>query len=50
MFPIEYLLVALSGCLTTSLVAHAAARGIRIRGMRSKYEGDPDSPKIFAGL
>ena len=26
--PVEYLLIALSGCLTTSLVAHAAARGI----------------------
>ena len=29
--PVEYLLVALSGCLTTSLVAHAAARGIAIK-------------------
>jgi hypothetical protein len=26
--PVEYLLVGLSGCLTTSMVAHAAARGI----------------------
>ncbi len=26
--PVEYLLVALSGCLTTSLVAHAAAKKI----------------------
>jgi uncharacterized OsmC-like protein len=40
--PVEYLLVALSGCLTTSLVAHASARGIKIRGIRSKYEGDLD--------
>lgn len=40
--PVEYLLVALSGCLTTSLVAHASARGIRIQGIRSKYEGDLD--------
>ncbi|MCK5486785.1 MAG: OsmC family protein, partial [Desulfobacterales bacterium] len=28
--PVEYLLVALSGCLTTSLVAHASAKGIKI--------------------
>jgi uncharacterized OsmC-like protein len=40
--PVEYLLVALSGCLTTSLVAHAAARGITIRGVESRYEGDLD--------
>ena len=29
--PAEYLLVALSGCLTTSLIAHAAAKEIEIR-------------------
>lgn len=29
--PVEYLLVALSGCLTTSLVAHAAAKGIAVK-------------------
>jgi uncharacterized OsmC-like protein len=40
--PVEYLLVALSGCLTTSLVAHAAARGIVIKGVESRYEGDLD--------
>ena len=40
--PVEYLLVALSGCLTTSLVAHASARGIEIRGVESRYEGDID--------
>jgi uncharacterized OsmC-like protein len=40
--PVEYLLVALSGCLTTSLVAHAAARDIALRGVRSRYEGDID--------
>ena len=28
--PVEYLLVALSCCLTTSLVAHSAAEGIQI--------------------
>ncbi|MCL7423271.1 MAG: OsmC family protein [Methylobacter sp.] len=40
--PVEYLLVALSGCLTTSLVAHAAARGIEIKKVASRYEGDLD--------
>lgn len=40
--PVEYLLVALSGCLTTSLVAHASAKGIAIRSVESRYEGDID--------
>ena len=40
--PVEYLLVALSGCLTTSLVAHASAKGIAIKGVQSRYEGDID--------
>lgn len=40
--PVEYLLVALSGCLTTSLIAHAAARGIEIKKVASRYEGDLD--------
>ncbi len=40
--PVEYLLVALSGCLTTSLVAHAAAKGIGLNKVESRYEGDLD--------
>jgi uncharacterized OsmC-like protein len=40
--PVEYLLVALSGCLMTSMIAHAAARGIGIRKVESRYEGDID--------
>jgi uncharacterized OsmC-like protein len=40
--PVEYLLVALSGCLTTSMIAHAAAKGIEIREVESRYEGDID--------
>lgn len=40
--PVEYLLVALSGCLTTSLVAHSSAKGIEIKGVQSRYEGDID--------
>jgi uncharacterized OsmC-like protein len=48
-YPVEYLLVALSGCLTTSMVAHAAARGIEIRKVESRYEGDLDV-RGFLGL
>jgi uncharacterized OsmC-like protein len=40
--PVEYVLVGLSGCLTTSLIAHAAARGIEIRGLSTRLEGDLD--------
>ena len=47
--PVEYLLVALSGCLTTSLIAHASARGIEIKGVESRYEGDLDL-RGFLGL
>lgn len=47
--PVEHLLVALSGCLTTSLVAHASAKGIKIRRVQSRYEGDIDL-RGFLGL
>lgn len=40
--PVEYVLVALSGCLTTSLVAHAAARGVKLDAVESRLEGDLD--------
>jgi uncharacterized OsmC-like protein len=40
--PAEYLLTALAACVTTSLVYHAAARGIEIKGIESKVEGDVD--------
>ncbi|RJR51319.1 MAG: OsmC family peroxiredoxin [Desulfobacteraceae bacterium] len=49
MNPVEYLLVALSGCLTTSMIAHAAAKGIEIKGVQSRYEGDIDL-RGFLGL
>jgi uncharacterized OsmC-like protein len=38
--PVEILLAALSGCLTTTLAYHAAANGIEIEGIDSEYEGD----------
>lgn len=40
--PVEYLLHALASCVTTSLVAHAAVRGIEIETLRSELEGDID--------
>jgi uncharacterized OsmC-like protein len=40
--PVEYVLHALAGCLTTSLVYHAAARGIAVRGVATGFEGDLD--------
>jgi len=38
--PVEHLLHALASCLTTSMVAHAAVRGIAIEEMESEFEGD----------
>jgi uncharacterized OsmC-like protein len=40
--PVEYVLHALAGCLTTSLVYHAAARGITIRSVECRLAGDLD--------
>ncbi|MBI1374721.1 MAG: OsmC family peroxiredoxin [Phycisphaera sp.] len=40
--PVEYALSALSGCITTTLVYHAAARGIKIHSVESTYEGEAD--------
>jgi uncharacterized OsmC-like protein len=40
--PVEYLLTALASCLTSSMVYHAAARGIRIEELESEVDGDLD--------
>jgi uncharacterized OsmC-like protein len=40
--PVEYVLTALAGCLTTSLIYHAAARGIAVEEVESHLEGDLD--------
>lgn len=40
--PAEYLLHALAACLTTSMVYHAAARGIHIEAVESSFEGNID--------
>jgi len=40
--PVEYLLTALAACVTTSLVYHAAAKGIVLKSVESRLEGDLD--------
>lgn len=40
--PVEFLLHALAGCVTTTTVLHAAARGIEIRSLSTELEGDID--------
>ena len=40
--PVEFVLHALASCLTTSMVYHAAARGIKIDSVESRLEGDLD--------
>ena len=54
--PVEYLLHALASCVTTSMVYHAASRGIHIARVESSFEGDIDlhgfldlDPKIRKG-
>jgi len=47
--PAEYLLTALAACVTSSLVYHAAARGIAIEEVESEVEGDADV-RGFLGL
>jgi hypothetical protein len=38
--PVEYVLAALDGCLTTSLIYHAAAQGIKIDEVETSFSGD----------
>jgi uncharacterized OsmC-like protein len=45
--PVEYILHALAGCLTTTMVYHAAVQGIEIDAVESSYEGDLDLRGIF---
>jgi uncharacterized OsmC-like protein len=40
--PVEFLLHALAGCVTTTTVLHAAARGIRIRALSTELDGTID--------
>jgi len=45
----EIVLHALAGCLTGSLIYHAAARGIAVKGITTRLEGDVDL-QGFLGL
>ena len=45
----EYVLHALASCLTGALVYHAAARGIAVKGISTRLEGDIDL-QGFLGL
>jgi len=47
--PVELALSALASCLTTTLVYHAAARGVTVRAVESELEGDLDL-RGFLGL
>jgi uncharacterized OsmC-like protein len=47
--PVEVLLAALSGCMTTSLAYHAAANGLPLQDIQSSHEGDIDL-QGFLGL
>jgi uncharacterized OsmC-like protein len=40
--PVEFLLHALAGCVTTTFILHAMARGITIRELSTELEGDLD--------
>jgi len=40
--PVEYVLAGLSGCMTTTLAYHAAARGLDLEAVSSEFEGDLD--------
>lgn len=40
--PVEFLLHALAGCVTTTLVLHAAAKGVNIESISTTLEGNMD--------
>jgi uncharacterized OsmC-like protein len=40
--PVEFALTALASCVTTAMVYHAAARGIKLESVESTLEGDLD--------
>ncbi len=40
--PVEFLLHALAGCVTTTFVLHAMARGIHVKELSTELEGDLD--------
>ena len=46
--PVEFLLHALAGCVTTTTVLHATARGIAIRSISTRLHGDIDLQGLLA--
>lgn len=46
--PVEYLLHALAGCVTTTTVLHAAARGINLRKLSTELTGNIDLQGLLA--
>lgn len=46
--PVEFLLHALAGCVTTTFVLHAMARGIKIQALSTELEGDLDVRGLLA--
>jgi uncharacterized OsmC-like protein len=46
--PVEFLLHALAGCVTTTTVLHAAARGIRIESLSTELVGTIDVQGLLA--
>ena len=46
--PVEFLLHALAGCVTTTTVLHAAARGIHIKKLSTMLTGDIDLQGFLA--
>jgi uncharacterized OsmC-like protein len=46
--PVEFLLHALAGCVTTTTVLHAAARGIEIERLTTRLVGDIDLQGLLA--
>jgi uncharacterized OsmC-like protein len=45
---VEFLLHALAGCVTTTTVLHAAARGIEIESLSTKLVGEIDLQGLLA--
>jgi len=47
--PVEFILHGLAGCMTTTMMLHAAAHGIEVESVESRLEGDIDV-QGFLGL
>lgn len=45
--PVEYVLIGLAGCLTAGIAAVAQHRGIQLRSIRARVEGDMDIQGIL---